>query len=288
MQSPRNWKFVLGAGGTAAVSALAAVVALGPSASADSTPTVTAVTDQYSSQPKPTVVLVHGGFADASSWNGVITRLEKQGYPVIAPANPLRGVPTDGPYIADLLKSVKGPIILVGHSYGGAVITDAAAGNPNVKALVYVSALVPDIGEKLGDVIAKFPGSQVQAALRAVPFTNPDGTPGTDLYLQADKFRAVFAADLPERETAVMAAEQRPFSAAGFDSVTTVAAWHTIPVYGVVAGADKSLPPALEQWEYSRAHAKEIVEVPDASHVVMISHPDVVAKVIEDAAAANG
>ncbi|WP_433454473.1 alpha/beta fold hydrolase [Streptomyces sp. CA-142005] len=274
--SHRRRNYVLGAAAAAALVGAAAVATPTPAASAaDST-----------SAAKPTVVLVHGGFADASNWNGVIAGLQKDGFPVIAPANPLRGLPTDAPYISSVLKSIKGPIILVGHSYGGAVITNAAAGNPNVKALVYVAAFVPDTGEKLGDLIQKYPGSEIQAALNQVPFTNPDGTTGTDLYLRPDRLRDVFAADLPEKTTQLMAAEQRPFSASSFTDVTTAAAWHTIPSWGVVAGADKSIPPDLERFEYRRAHA-HVVEVPGASHVVMISHPDVIEHMIEEAAAST-
>jgi len=278
--SHRRRNYALGAAAAAALAGAAAIATL--------TPTASATEDQAAdaSAAKPTVVLVHGGFADASNWNGVIAGLHKDGFPVIAPANPLRGLPTDAPYISSVLKSIKGPIVLVGHSYGGAVITNAAAGNPNVKALVYVAAFVPDTGEKLGDLIQRYPGSEIQAALNQVPFTNPDGTTGTDLYLQADRLRVVFAADLPKKETQLMAAEQRPFSASSFTDVTTAAAWHTIPSWGVVAGADKSIPPALERFEYERAHS-HVVEVPGASHVVMISHPDVVEHMIEEAAAAT-
>jgi pimeloyl-ACP methyl ester carboxylesterase len=262
----------------------AGVATLAPTASA-ATLTATAA---HHSGPKPTVVLIHGGFADASNWNGAITDLEKQGYPVMAPANPLRGIPTDAAYIRSVLASISGPIILVGHSYGGAVITNAAAGNPNVKALVYVAAFVPDVGEQLGVLINKFPGSLIGGDLNQVPFTNPDGSTGVDLYLKPDKVGEAFAGDLSKHDQALIAAEQRPFSAESFTDVTTAAAWHTIPVYGVVAGADKAIPPALELWEYQRANAKKVVEVPGASHVVMISHPDVVANLIEQAADDNG
>ncbi|MGW1160307.1 alpha/beta fold hydrolase [Streptomyces sp. NPDC002519] len=275
--SRRRRTYVVGAAAAAALAGAAAVATLTPAASA---------TENHSdstSAAKPTVVLVHGGFADASNWNGVVAGLQKDGFPVVAPANPLRGLPTDAPYISSVLKSIKGPVVLVGHSYGGAVITNAAAGNPNVKALVYVAAFVPDTGEKLGDLIQRYPGSEIQAALNQVPFTNPDGTTGTDLYIRPDRLRDVFAADLPEKETRLMAAEQRPFSASSFTDVTTAAAWHTIPSWGIVATADKSIPPALERFEYQRAKS-HVVEVEGASHVVMISHPEVVAHVIEDAA----
>ncbi|MYS85360.1 alpha/beta fold hydrolase [Embleya scabrispora] len=278
MKSPRSRrKLALGAAAFTLAGA-AAFATLPPAAAA-------ADGDRHGPRPpKPTIVLVHGGFADASNWNGVISRLHKDGYPVIAPANPLRGIPTDATYIASVLTSIQGPIVLVGHSYGGAVITNAAAGNPNVKALVYVAAFVPDTGEKLGDIINRYPGSEIQAATRQVPFTNPDGTTGTDLYIRADRLRDVFAADLSKKETQLMAAEQRPFSASAFGDATTAAAWRTIPSYGVVAGADKAIPAAVERWEYQRAGARRVVEVRDASHVVMISHPDVVERLIEQAA----
>ncbi|MGW6143072.1 alpha/beta fold hydrolase [Streptomyces sp. NPDC055140] len=181
----------------------------------------TASAADRSARSRATIVLVHGGFADASCWNGVIERLQRAGYPTIAPANPLRSLPTDAAYLNSVLKSISGPIVLVGHSYGGAVITNAAAGLPNIKALVYIAAFVPDEGEQLGVLIDKYPGSIIQAATRPVPYTGPDGTTGTDLYLQADKFRAAFAADLPVATTRLMQATQRPFSAACFTDVTT-------------------------------------------------------------------
>lgn len=230
---------------------------------------------------KPTVVLVHGAFADASSWNGVVERLQHQGYPVVAPPNQLRGVIGDSAYVASVLKSIKGPIVLVGHSYGGAVISQAAAGNDNVKALVYVAALVPDVGENSAALSTKFPGSELGSSVRAVPFT--DGTTsGTDLYIENDKFRAVFAADLPEAQTKVMAVEQRPLSQAGFAQNSTKAAWKTIPSWFVVARNDKAVAPDLERFEAARAKSHTI-EI-NSSHVAMISHPDVVTDQILDAA----
>ncbi|MEU9332868.1 alpha/beta hydrolase [Streptomyces sp. NPDC048290] len=265
--------------GLIATGATAAVVAalLGTTASA-------APATGHDTGTKPTVVLVHGGFADASaSWQGVIERLQDDGYRVIAPANPLRGLPTDVPYLQSVLKSVKGPVVLAGHSYGGAVITNAAAGNPQVKALVYVAAFVPDEGEQLGALIGKYPGTEIPQAVDEVPFPLPDGTTGTDLYLKADKFRSAFAADLPRSVTNVMHAAQRPFSASSFTDVTGAAAWHDIPSWGIVAGADKAIPPALQRFEYDRADARDTVEVKGASHSVMISNPGTVTKVIKAA-----
>ncbi|MFI1864674.1 alpha/beta fold hydrolase [Streptomyces jumonjinensis] len=165
-----------------AATAAAAAAVLTTTANAASTTSHQARKDADGAA-KPTVVLVHGGFADASaSWSGVIKRLQRDGYPVIAPANPLRGLAGDAPYLASLLKSVKGPVILAGHSYGGAVITNAAAGNPNVKALVYVAAFVPAEGEQLIGLLGKYPGSEMPDAINEVPFTGPGGTTGTDIY----------------------------------------------------------------------------------------------------------
>ncbi|MFD3372812.1 MULTISPECIES: alpha/beta fold hydrolase [unclassified Streptomyces] len=264
---------IVAAGTAGAVAAV--LLATTASAAPTSTPKDTA---------KPTVVLVHGGFADASaSWNDVIKQLQKEGYPVVAPANPLRGLPTDAPYLASVLKSVKGPVILAGHSYGGAVITNAAAGNPNVKALVYVAAFVPDKGEQVGELLGKYPGSEIPDAVNPVPFPNPDGSTGSDLYLKADKFRSAFAGDLPASVTNVMHAAQRPFSASSLTDVTQAAAWRTIPSWGLVATSDKAIPPALQRFEYQRAQARGTVEVRGASHSVMISHPEAVTKLIERA-----
>jgi pimeloyl-ACP methyl ester carboxylesterase len=234
--------------------------------------------DSPQASTKPTVVLVHGGFADASCWNGVIERLQHGGYTVMAPANPLRGVPGDSAYIASVLQSIEGPIVLAGHSYGGAVITNAAAGLPNVKALVYIAAFVPDVNEQLGVLIDKFPGSIIEAGTYPVPYPG-----GTDLYLAPDKFHAAFCADLSTATTRLMAATQRPFSANCFTDLSTAAAWHSIPSWGLVAGADKAIPPALERYFYQRAGARQVVEVPGASHVAMISHPGIAAHLIESA-----
>ncbi|MFD3928686.1 alpha/beta fold hydrolase [Streptomyces sp. NPDC058614] len=253
------------------------------------TPAVSAsaAADRGSSGAKPTIVLVHGGFADASGWNDVIGKLQYKGYETIAPANPLRGLPTDAPYIASVLASISGPIVLVGHSYGGAVITNAAAGNPNVKALVFIAAFAPDKGEQLGVLLNSYPGSLIGDSVQGVPFTNPDGSAGTDLYLRADAFRAAFAADLPLATTRLMQATQRPFSASSLTDVTQAAAWRTIPSWGLVATEDKAIPPALERFFYKRANA-QVVEVAGASHVPMMSHPTATTRLIESAVRATG
>ncbi|MEU0283394.1 alpha/beta fold hydrolase [Streptomyces sp. NPDC088147] len=230
---------------------------------------------------KPTVVLVHGAFADASGWDGVVERLQRDGYPVIAPANPLRGLASDSAYIASVLKSVKGPVILAGHSYGGAVIGEAAAGNRNVKALVYISAFMPDKGETLGALGAKFRGSELDPALRQVPFQDGDGTTGTDLYIKPDKFHQVFAADLAASTAAQMSATQRPISATAFTEKARGAAWKSIPSWFLVATKDRAIAPDLERFEAKRS-GSHTIEV-NSSHVAMISHPGTVTSLILDA-----
>ncbi|QIY75847.1 alpha/beta hydrolase [Streptomyces sp. RLB1-33] len=235
---------------------------------------------------KPTIVLVHGGYADSSCWNGVIRELQSKGYTTIAGSNPLRGIPTDAPYIGSLLDSISGPVVLVAHSMGGTVITNAAAGKGNVKALVYIAAFVPDVGETQGELIDKFPGSEVLPVSLPVPYTKPDGTTGTDLYLSKDG-QAAFAADVSTATFRLLQATQRPFDADSFTYPTQAAAWRTIPSWGLVAGRDKAIPPAAERWMYSRANFRKVVEVPTSSHVAMISHPKATAELIEEAARAT-
>ena len=227
-------------------------------------------------RPKPTIVLVHGAFADASSWSLVATALMREGYPVIAPANPLHGVKSDSDYIASVLASITGPIVLVGHSYGGVVITNAAVGNPNVKALVYIAAFAPDQGESLASIGAQFPDSDLGASIlqRATPG-------GVDLYIQSNAFRQVFAADLPRVVTTTMAAGQRPLGVDGFTETSGVPAWATIPSWFMVAGNDRAIDPAAERFMAGRAHA-HTTEI-RSSHVAMLSHPAAVVAMIDDA-----
>jgi pimeloyl-ACP methyl ester carboxylesterase len=235
------------------------------------------------SKVKPSIVLVHGGYADSSCWNDVIQQLQGSGYTTTAGSNPLRGIPTDAPYIGSLLDSISGPVVLVAHSMGGTVITNAAAGRSNVKALVYIAAFVPDVGETQADLINKFPGSEVLPVSVPVPYTKPDGTTGTDLYLSKDG-QAAFAADISTARFHLLQATQRPFDADSFIYPTTAAAWRTIPSWGLVAGRDKAIPPAAERWMYNRANFSKIVELPTSSHVAMLSHPSSVADLIQDAA----
>ena len=235
-------------------------------------------------KPKPTVVLVHGAFAESSSWNGVIKNLLSQGYPVIAAANPLRSVTGDAEYLAGILKSVDGPIVLVGHSYGGSVIGSAARGNADVRALVYVAAFAPDKGETAAELSGRFPGSTLGPTL--APPVNLPGS-GKDLYIQQDKFRSQFAADIPEAEAKLMAASQRPITEAALNEASSEPAWKTIPSWFVFGTADKNIPLAALTFMAQRAGAKKTVEIKGASHVVMVSHPDSVAKLIAVAAEAR-
>ncbi|MDX3239168.1 alpha/beta hydrolase [Streptomyces sp. ME03-5709C] len=232
---------------------------------------------------KPTVVLIHGAFADASSWDGVIERLEARGYPVFAPANPLRGLYSDSAYIASVLKSVKGPIVLAGHSYGGAVISSAAAGNPNVKSLVYVSALMPDVGESGMSLSERFP-SALATATRSVPFTAGGGVSGTDLYLKRDKVHPVFANCLSASRANLLAVTQRPAATTAFSEKAKVAAWKTIPSWALVGRQDMTINPEQERFQAKRAHA-HTVEL-DTCHVSLIARPGAVADLILQAATA--
>jgi pimeloyl-ACP methyl ester carboxylesterase len=235
-----------------------------------------------SSMDKPTVVLVHGAFAGSSSWNAVIAKLLPKGYKVVAVANPLRGVKSDASYVASLLATIDGPVILVGHSYGGSVITEAATGRSNVKALVYVSGLAPDVGETASALVGKFPGSTLGPTL-APPELLADGN--KDLYILQDKYPAQFCADLPAREAKLLAATQRPIIAAAFDEAADSPAWKTIPSWFLYGSLDKNIPPAAHAFMAKRAGARRVVEVKGASHVVMMSHPGALVTLIDDAAA---
>ena len=234
--------------------------------------------------PKPTVVLVHGAFADASSWNGVIKRLHDKGYTVIAAANELRSVKGDAAAVSSLVKSIHGPVVLVGHSYGGPVISEAASGLANVKALVYVAAFAPDVGENAAELSGRFPGSSPGSAL-APPVALADG--GKDLYIEQDKFHAQFAADVPAAQASLMAVGQRPVTDAALHEASTSAAWKSIPSWFIYGSADLNIPPAAQAFMAKRAHSRRTVVIEGASHVVMVSHPAEVAALIEQAARAK-
>ncbi|MFI7386623.1 alpha/beta fold hydrolase [Streptomyces sp. NPDC049813] len=234
---------------------------------------------------RPTVVLEHGAFADASSWNGVVADLRADGYPVVAAANPLRGPASDAAALRTVLDHVKGPKIVVGHSYGGNVISEAATGDSDVKALVYVAAFLPAPGESALELTGKFPGSTLPDALDPVTYEQADGSTATDLYIQQDKFRHQFAADVSAKQAALMAAGQRPVAQAALEEKATTAAWRTTPSWAVVTTEDLNIPVAVQRYMARRAHA-HTTEVA-ASHSVAVSHPRLVADVIERAAHAT-
>jgi pimeloyl-ACP methyl ester carboxylesterase len=233
---------------------------------------------------KPTIVLVHGALADSSSWDGVISGLQADGYKVIAAPDPLRSLASDSDYVSDIVRNVQGPVVLVGHSYGGSIITNAATGADNVNALVYVAAYAPEAGESAFDLTGKFPGSILADAL-APPVALADGA--HDLYLQQDEFGPVFAADVPEKQVKLLAATQRPVTDVALMGASGEPAWKSIPSWFIYGSADKVIPPAAHTFMAQRAGAKDTIVVKGASHVVMISNPSVVADLIEKAAAAT-
>jgi pimeloyl-ACP methyl ester carboxylesterase len=232
-----------------------------------------------------TVVLVHGAFADASSWTGVIELLQQRGHTVVAPPNPLRGLAADSAYVAGVLDQIDGPVLLVGHSYGGAVITNAAAAAGNVRGLVYVAAFAPDEGETLG---AATSGSQDSVLNTAqIPHrypTGPNGQTATEFAIDPAKLHDVFAADLSPQQAAVLAATQRPVAEAAFTDPTGSPAWKQLPSWAVVATGDKAAGTDVVRSMAQRAGA-ETVEL-EGSHVIMISRPDAVAALIDSALAA--
>jgi len=233
---------------------------------------------------KPTVVLVHGAFADSSSWNGVIAILERDGYTVVAAANPLRGVRADADAVRGLVDSIPGPVVLVGHSYGGSVISEAAEGAPNVKALVYVAAFAPEAGETALGLTGKFPGSTLPPTL-APPVKLASG--GNDLYILQARFHDQFAADVPATEARLMAAGQRPIAEAALGEASTAPAWKHVPSWFVYGDKDRNIPPAALAFMADRAKSRDTVVVKGASHVVMVSHAATVAGLIEKAATAR-
>ena len=249
-------------------STLAAVILVAALASGSLFYGVTASAARPSdAQPKPTIVLVHGAWADASGWAEVTSRLQRDGYTVIAPANPLRGLHSDADYLTSVLATITGPVVLVGHSYGGMVMTNAATTAPNVRALVYVAAFAPDAGDTVGGLGAMNPGSELGPA--TIVFRPHPG--GLDAYIAPASFRSVFAADLPARTTDVMAATQRPIDATALGEPSGPPAWATIPSWYLVATQDHAIPPATQRFMAARAGATTI-EVRSA-HAAMVSVP---------------
>jgi pimeloyl-ACP methyl ester carboxylesterase len=248
-------------------------------------PTTSSVADAASRHPghgdRPTVVLVHGAFADSSGWSAVATQLMDQGYPVLAFSNPLRDPISDGAHLRAFLSTVEGPVVLVGHSYGGAVISNAATGNPAVRSLVYVAAYAPAEGESVAEANHLGGGHTVvtdHLVLRPIP----GETDNADAYIDPAWFGELFAPDLPRRTTRFMAATQRPGALAALVTESGPPAWAEIPSWYMVATQDRIIPPEAERAMAVRAGAR-VVEV-DSSHVVMMSHPRAVTKLIREAA----
>lgn len=232
---------------------------------------------------KPTIVLVHGGWDNSSGWDTVVTTLQRRGFPVIAPANPLRDLASDSAYISSLLDTIQGPVVLVGHSYGGAVITNAAVGHANVRALVFIAGWALDQGDSIASLIIKYPGGLIGPATTiGRPYPLADGSEGTDLYLTRQGVATAFAADVSPEVQGQIFATQRPFSVDAFNSKSGVPAWKTIPSWYLVTTEDKAIPPATQMFMAQRADAR-ITEV-SSSHVAMYSHPDRVVDIILDAA----
>jgi pimeloyl-ACP methyl ester carboxylesterase len=237
------------------------------------------------SRTKPTIVLVHGAWADASGFADVIRALRGRGFRAIGFANPLRGLADDATYLADFLRSQTGPLVLVGHSYGGAVISAAATGNEQVTALVYLNGWMPDEGESIAQLFEESEGSLVGPAIRPVPFTGPDGSEGADLYLDPEAFHAAFAADVDPGTADVMAATQRPWSGAAFGAPSGPPAWKTIPSWYLLGTQDAAIPPATQRFMAERAHAT-IQEVP-ASHASFVSQPEAATRLVLQAVEAT-
>jgi pimeloyl-ACP methyl ester carboxylesterase len=231
---------------------------------------------------KPTIVLVHGAFAESASWDRVIDSLAGAGHTVIAAANPLRGPAADAAAVGDLIRTIEGPVVLAGHSYGGSVISNVPADAGQITGLVYVCAFAPEAGETCNALAARFPGSTLGDALR--PVSLGDGK--TDLYIVAERFRAQFCADVPAADAARMAATQRPVT---LEALTEPSGdrplWRELPSWFLIGEQDRNIPPALQRFMAERAGARRAVEIPGASHAIAVSQPEATAGLILEAAA---
>jgi pimeloyl-ACP methyl ester carboxylesterase len=231
---------------------------------------------------EPTIILVHGAFAESASWDRVIDPLLSADHPVIAAANPLRGLAADAQAVNDLVRTVDGPVLLVAHSYGGAVITNVDPDAGEIVGLVYACGFAPDTGESAFALASRFPGSTLGDALQPVP--RSDGT--TDLYITADRFHAQFCADVPAAEAARMAVTQRPATLEALQEPTgDRPLWKEVPSWFLIGGQDRNIPPALQHFMAQRAQARRTIEIPDGSHAIGVSRPDATSRLILEAAA---
>ncbi|WP_408908808.1 alpha/beta fold hydrolase [Variovorax paradoxus] len=236
---------------------------------------------EHENKSRPTIVMVHGAFVESASWEGVTARLLDQGYQVVAVANPLRGLENDATYVRDIIKAVGGTTVLVGHSYGGAVISNAAYDNRQVKALVYVSAFAPDAGESVSDLLNQFSGYTLDTVLAAAVVQSGGGR---DLYMSASQFRRRLAEDIPVARAEQMAASQRPISESALRDHAGPPAWKQKPSWFLFGSRDKHVPPAALQFMADRARSQRTQSVHGASHLVMVSRPELVANMIVEAA----
>jgi pimeloyl-ACP methyl ester carboxylesterase len=228
-----------------------------------------------------TIVLVHGGFADASSWTDIIDRLQRDGYKALAPANPLRGLVNDATYVSNVVKTIEGPVLLVGHSYGGLVITNVGAMVDNAVGLVYVAAMAPDEGETMLDVAADYPRTLILDALRPASIAPSEAE--ADFIVDPELYREAFAADLPKKQTRVFAATQRPFVGAALATPSGPAAWKTLPSWYAVATSDQAIHPDQQRF-YAKRMGATTIEV-DASHSIAVSRPGKITNLIRCALA---
>ncbi|WP_378148340.1 alpha/beta fold hydrolase [Cnuibacter sp. UC19_7] len=229
---------------------------------------------------QPTVVLVHGAFAESASWNGVVERLQAEGLPVLAVANPLRGLAADAEYLRTVIDHIDGPVVVAGHSYGGSVLSEATEGAENVRALVYIASFQLEPGESTGELAAKFPGGVLGTALSPAAFTF-GGFSGDDLYIEQDRFNEIFASDVPASTAALLAATQRPIAASALADTATKAGWKTIPSWAMITLRDLAIPADSMRFMAERAGSRS-VEI-DASHAVTVSQPGAVADLILEA-----
>jgi len=227
---------------------------------------------------QPTIVFVHGAFAESASWAEVIENLQERSLATVAVANPLRSVAADAAYVRDVIAGIGGPVVLVGHSYGGMVITQAAANNPSVIALVYVAAFAAETGESAIELSAKFPGSTLGDTLVAYPLA----TGGNEFAIRQDAFHHQFVADTSEEQAAIMAATQRPITEAALAEPlpTDTPAWHDIPAWFVFGDQDLNIPVAVHRFLAERAGSRETTEITGASHAISVSHPEEVSATI--------
>ncbi len=229
---------------------------------------------------KPTVVLIHGAFAESASWNGVIQRLHAAGHRVVAAGNPLRSLSGDAAVVSSILGTIEGPVVLVGHSYGGAVASNAAVGHDNVKALVFVAAFAPERGESIAELSSRFPGGTLGDTLHEVPLA--DGS--IDLYIRQDAFHKQFTADVPAEQAALDAATQRPLNTAALNEGSGEPAWKTVPSWFIYPELDFNIPLQAHRFMAERAGARASIELPGASHAIPASEPEAVAELIRTAA----